>query len=185
MPWQRAGRGDAAVSPVIAVILMVAITVVLSATVYIWVTGFGDQTERAMHASFAARAVDLPSFAAGPGADADQTADALEITYAAGGADLAAGDLKIVVDGVTLVGQTAGSHGFLDTAPPGYCTTLPGASVMASGFTWVRGESLFLWRTDDADCTGAGDLQGWHLVKVVARNLVVLDTVIEVHDPLA
>lgn len=34
-------RDDKAVSPVIAVILMVAITVVLAATVYVWVSGFG------------------------------------------------------------------------------------------------------------------------------------------------
>lgn len=33
---------DEAVSPVIAVILMVAITVVLAATVYVWVSGFGQ-----------------------------------------------------------------------------------------------------------------------------------------------
>ena len=37
-------RGDEAVSPVIAVILMVAITVVLAATVYVWVSGFGSQS---------------------------------------------------------------------------------------------------------------------------------------------
>jgi flagellin-like protein len=35
---------DEAVSPVIAVILMVAITVVLAATVYVWVSGFGAQS---------------------------------------------------------------------------------------------------------------------------------------------
>lgn len=35
---------DEAVSPVIAVILMVAITVVLAATVYVWVSGFGGQS---------------------------------------------------------------------------------------------------------------------------------------------
>lgn len=34
-------KRDDAVSPVIAVILMVAITVVLAATVYVWVSGFG------------------------------------------------------------------------------------------------------------------------------------------------
>lgn len=34
-------QDDQAVSPVIAVILMVAITVVLAATVYVWVSGFG------------------------------------------------------------------------------------------------------------------------------------------------
>lgn len=35
---------DEAVSPVIAVILMVAITVVLAATVYVWVSGFGSNS---------------------------------------------------------------------------------------------------------------------------------------------
>src|SRR5437773_12441924 len=35
---------DDAVSPVIAVILMVAITVVLAATVYVWVSGFGSNS---------------------------------------------------------------------------------------------------------------------------------------------
>ena len=40
-------RGDDdAVSPVIAVILMVAITVVLAATVYVWVSGFGSQSNQ-------------------------------------------------------------------------------------------------------------------------------------------
>ena len=37
---------DEAVSPVIAVILMVAITVVLAATVYVWVSGFGAQSSQ-------------------------------------------------------------------------------------------------------------------------------------------
>ena len=37
---------DEAVSPVIAVILMVAITVVLAATVYVWVSGFGSQSSQ-------------------------------------------------------------------------------------------------------------------------------------------
>jgi flagellin-like protein len=38
---------DEAVSPVIAVILMVAITVVLAATVYVWVSGFGKSGSQA------------------------------------------------------------------------------------------------------------------------------------------
>lgn len=39
-------KEDEAVSPVIAVILMVAITVVLAATVYVWVSGFGAQSSQ-------------------------------------------------------------------------------------------------------------------------------------------
>lgn len=38
---QKFRSNDDGVSPVIAVILMVAITVVLAATVYVWVSGFG------------------------------------------------------------------------------------------------------------------------------------------------
>jgi len=47
---QQRFKNDEAVSPVIAVILMVAITVVLAATVYVWVSGFaseGDGPEQA------------------------------------------------------------------------------------------------------------------------------------------
>ena len=39
-------NNDDAVSPVIAVILMVAITVVLAATVYVWVSGFGSNSSQ-------------------------------------------------------------------------------------------------------------------------------------------
>ena len=39
-------KNDDAVSPVIAVILMVAITVVLAATVYVWVSGFGSNSSQ-------------------------------------------------------------------------------------------------------------------------------------------
>jgi flagellin-like protein len=42
---------DEAVSPVIAVILMVAITVVLAATVYVWVSGFGASGTQAKNLS--------------------------------------------------------------------------------------------------------------------------------------
>lgn len=44
MKANRKFRSDSAVSPVIAVILMVAITVVLAATVYVWVSSFGSQS---------------------------------------------------------------------------------------------------------------------------------------------
>ncbi|HEC76432.1 MAG TPA: type IV pilin [Thermoplasmatales archaeon] len=42
-------KDKAGVSPIIAIILMVAITVVLAATIYVWVTGFksGEQSENA------------------------------------------------------------------------------------------------------------------------------------------
>ncbi|PSG97195.1 hypothetical protein BRD56_05915 [Thermoplasmatales archaeon SW_10_69_26] len=52
-------RSDEGVSPVIAVILMVAITVVLAATVYVWVSGFASEQDGPEQASATAKAIDL------------------------------------------------------------------------------------------------------------------------------
>ncbi|HWG92388.1 MAG TPA: type IV pilin [Candidatus Thermoplasmatota archaeon] len=46
---RRLMNRDEAVSPVIATILMVAITVVLSATVYVWVSGFSGRNDEPMN----------------------------------------------------------------------------------------------------------------------------------------
>jgi len=60
---RRPGRRDGAVSPVIATILMVAITVVLAATVWYWVSGH-DSEEEPSFASAAARGYDANNNAA-------------------------------------------------------------------------------------------------------------------------
>ncbi len=52
-------RDDEGVSPVIAVILMVAITVVLAATVYVWVSGFASEDTGPEQAAATAKGVDL------------------------------------------------------------------------------------------------------------------------------
>jgi len=91
---------DDAVSPVIAVILMVAITVVLAATVYVWVSGFGSNTNTSP-----AHTMSMTS--AGPIATANGDAvasDANEIyskRYTISSADptLMYGDVKLVVAG--------------------------------------------------------------------------------------
>lgn len=58
---QKFLRGDDdAVSPVIAVILMVAITVVLAATVYVWVSGFNTGGSSARTLSLASAKVITP-----------------------------------------------------------------------------------------------------------------------------
>ncbi|MBC7080810.1 MAG: type IV pilin [Thermoplasmatales archaeon] len=44
-------KNKAGVSPIIAIILMVAITVVLAATIYVWVSGFGTRSKGAEEAS--------------------------------------------------------------------------------------------------------------------------------------
>ena len=49
---QRIIKNDEGVSPVIAVILMVAITVVLAAVLYVWAASFLEQGESAPIATF-------------------------------------------------------------------------------------------------------------------------------------
>lgn len=79
---------DDAVSPVIAVILMVAITVVLAATVYVWVSGFGAQSSApakavAMTSAGAISQEDLWDTTAGPPAapGTDGTDDYYQKSY--------------------------------------------------------------------------------------------------------
>lgn len=79
---------DDAVSPVIGVILMVAITVVLSATVYVWVSGFSAQTTQP------ARSISLAKNAPLTGG-----VQAFTITSASG--NLHYSDLQVTVDGAT------------------------------------------------------------------------------------
>lgn len=184
-------NGDEAVSPVIAVILMVAITVVLAATVYLFVSGFGSTDSKIVTASFAAKAVDMPL---GAGKDADTSDDVIELTYTAGSGDLSLADVQIFIDGVSLT-NLAASFNFVEGgtfAATDLCTTQPGGDADA---TWERGGSLYLIDTSNdagvavGDCTGGpsaaadwNSLAGTHLIKVVVQNQVVLDTTLEIHD---
>jgi len=75
-----------AVSPVIGVILMVAITVILAAVIASFVLGLGDQTQDAPTVSF--------------DYDYDQSAGELTITKS-GGDDVTSGQVTVTGDGVT------------------------------------------------------------------------------------
>lgn len=192
--------GQEAVSPVIAVILMVAITVVLAATVYLFVSGFGSDGQKVVTASFAAKTVDMPL---GGGTDTDNSDDVIEITYASGSGDLALGDVKIILNGLTMTNNASGlgngqvlvtdANGDGNWNAGDWCTTHPGADQDAS---WERGAVLYLRDTGTAsiaECAdGAGAVAadwatsvGIHQLKVIVQNQVVLDTTIEVHDNLA
>ena len=89
-------ESEDAVSPVIAVILMVAITVVLSATVYVWVSGFGGNHNQPAHA------ITLLS-------DAPLSGGAKNFTVTASSSDLHYGDLSITRNGQELTFTTAAS----------------------------------------------------------------------------
>lgn len=193
---RTARSADEAVSPVIAVILMVAITVVLAATVYIFVTGFGAQQTQIVTAGFAAKAVDLP----GASGDTDTTDDTIEITYSTGNQDLGSTDVEIFVDGVSLTWFAgAGNRVFVQGANVGqnneWCGSSPGG--VDDDDTFERGAFTYIVRTGAAvassitlcDATptiaSMADITGLHQVKVVTRGQVVLDTSVQVHDSLA
>lgn len=103
----RMRRSDSAVSPVIAVILMVAITVVLAATVYVWVSGFGAQS------SSPAKTMSLTSNGAitmGDYADADVASDDAmkRYTVTAAVSGMKYSDITVTVNGATLAAITDG-----------------------------------------------------------------------------
>lgn len=75
---------DEAVSPVIAVILMVAITVVLSAVVYVWVSGMGEGQDMAPSLSLQSSGSD---------------SSGANYTVISATPDLLWSDLKFLVDG--------------------------------------------------------------------------------------
>lgn len=87
-------RGDDdAVSPVIAVILMVAITVVLAATVYVWVSGFGSQSGNP------AKTISLTSSSSLSNSNSDSWKN---YTVAAATSGMKYSDITLTLDGVTL-----------------------------------------------------------------------------------
>lgn len=122
MPRTRAN--DEAVSPVIAVILMVAITVVLAAVVYVWVSGFqvGNTPPGSMSIAFNGH----------PGA----SNVSYIVTSATSGMHYT--DVALQLDGATL--QYANLTAGAPTAdkwclwnPAGYCNASPGSATLNAG----------------------------------------------------
>jgi FlaG/FlaF family flagellin (archaellin) len=166
---------------------MVAITVVLAATVYLWVSGFGSNQSNLVQASFGAKAVDLPS------GDADSSDDVIQLTYVSGPEDLNAGDVAVSIDGVLLLNDTSTSiaANFFPGGTAGssvWCTTNPGGDADA---LWERGGSVYMVLGGaSADCTDGiqmadidtPGIDGVHQITISVKGQVVLDTSIEVHD---
>lgn len=95
---------DDAVSPVIAVILMVAITVVLAATVYVWVSGFGQSGSQAKTISFSTTS----------------SSGVATMTLVSAASNLNWNNIRITVDGATTYGilaQGSGWSAFGQSAP--------------------------------------------------------------------
>lgn len=99
---QKFRSNDDGVSPVIAVILMVAITVVLAATVYVWVSGFGGGQGAAAKTISLASAGSITTARDGAGT-ANTTGDQLKnFTVSSATSGMKWSDVTITLDGATI-----------------------------------------------------------------------------------
>jgi len=154
---------DNAVSPVIATILMVAITVVLAATVYVWVSGFNNQDQGPENVALSTSSMD---------ADRNGASDWIRVTLTRGEN---APYSNTIVSAQVIHGSTVLSSAndwLLCTSPSG--TTLGGNQICtaASQFdgsdVWAVGASLFI------PCQG----EGQHTITVGLAGSTVLDTTV-------
>ncbi|HVL47948.1 MAG TPA: type IV pilin [Candidatus Thermoplasmatota archaeon] len=105
-------RDNEGISAVIGAILMVAVTVMLAATVYTVVNGFGgDGVGAPTNAAFKVQAIDT---------DDDGVTDTMKLIYVSG-PNLDVGKVRIVAPGVSWVGTPSAtwSAGDFITAAPG------------------------------------------------------------------
>jgi len=158
---------ERAVSPVIGVILMVAITVILAAVIGTFVLGLGDQVQSTTpQASFGfdSGTTDMQVWDVGP-TDAEEatiTVDSVTITHETGDT-IDANDLRVTVDGKTAYSveeldsteegeEVAGT--FSDEVSAGSTTTIVAS---ANNPDITTGESRYLIEDDDTLDIDASD----------------------------
>lgn len=140
-PCRHCRRDDRAASAVIGVILMVAITVVLGATVFVWAQGFGNNGKAAELASVWARGGD---------SDGDRMTDYIRVMLVKGdnapyGYDES--PAGVLVNGQSPAGPFDIANGDVCLEPPsgGVCTNAfgdPGAAKPDS--TYDVGQTLYI-----------------------------------------
>ncbi|WP_049908828.1 MULTISPECIES: type IV pilin [Halorubrum] len=120
-PSNQSNADDRAVSPVIGVILMVAITVILAAVIGTFVLGLGDQLgDTAPQASFSVDNVEL-----------NESSDDVNVSITkTGGQDLDPSQITVSIDG-TRSGTVADGSGLTDTWQSG---TTAGIGPIGSGY---------------------------------------------------
>ena len=138
---------EEAVSPVIAVILMVAITVVLAATVYVWVSGFGNNSSAPAKSLALTSAGAITDDCAGDGATTtNDYCKSYLIASASPG--LKYSDLSLQLDGVAITFDANGCDSVLGASNEwGACagaTDRTGAAVVSAGETLKVGSTASL-----------------------------------------
>ncbi|PSG97196.1 hypothetical protein BRD56_05920 [Thermoplasmatales archaeon SW_10_69_26] len=149
-------KADEGVSPVIAVILMVAITVVLAATVYVWVSGFASEQEGPEQASATASGVDL-----GDNGDVEW----VKVTLTSG-ENAPYGSDDVTTSGTDPSGNSLAidTHFCTDAKQGGSdeCTN----DFKSSSSDWKVGQNLWVPCQEE----------GTHLVTISVRDSTILDT---------
>jgi flagellin-like protein len=149
-------RSDEGVSPVIAVILMVAITVVLAATVYVWVSGFASDDTGPEQAAATAKGVDL---------DDDGDVEWIRVTLTSG--ENAPYDFEDVTNSTTANNGTQIGETCMDAQG----ATWSGGNISCDGTEFSGGDS---WDVGDnlwMPCLG----DGTHLTTWSVRDSTILD----------
>ncbi|AFK20141.1 type IV pilin [Haloferax mediterranei ATCC 33500] len=141
MKFKQLLTDDSAVSPVIGVILMVAITVILAAVIGTFVLGLGQQTGTAPQASF-----DFDYTNNSANSDASADGDVLEITHETGD-KIPAARLSVVIDGAK---DGEGNGASLDSGEP----SIP--DPMSAGKTITVDDDSFSGLATGSGENGAG-----------------------------
>ncbi|WP_396611912.1 type IV pilin [Haloferax sp. S1W] len=150
MKFQELLTDDGAVSPVIGVILMVAITVILAAVIGTFVLGLGEQTETAPQASFSFDYVD------------DGSSDNLTVTHDSGQSissdrlNLSSSSDFEYYTGGSLDGTSNSSKTFADMEVTGDVTA--GTSVKVGG-DFNSATFRVIWTADSGSTSAT--LQKW------------------------
>jgi len=140
MQFSKLFDDDRAVSPVIGVILMVAITVILAAVIGTFVLGLGENLQdTSPQASFA--------FDYGPG-EATSNGDMLEITHETGD-EIPASQTNVAISNMSGNDGTA-------TSPFAWETDLGGSSSVSAGSTVTVSEANLPGATEDGDLDLSG-----------------------------
>ncbi len=161
-------RDDEGVSPVIAVILMVAITVVLAATVYVWVSGFSSDDGGPENAQV--RAVGFDS-------DNNGASDWIRLTLVRG-ENAPYGDAAMTFS-LTAPDNTLTTHNASDAAARVLCENPDDGGTADDGLCEVAADAFGNDADDEWD-TGQAlyvpcQENGRHLLSLTIRNSVVLE----------
>ncbi len=158
------GRDDG-VSPVIAVILMVAITVVLAATVYVWVSGFASEDSGPEQASATARGFSTT------GSDTNWIRVTLVKGENAPYGEKQANYTLLDPNGESYSADDSSATNYLCTdakVTTGSCTNAFHDGTGTDANTWDVGEVLYI------PCQDSGD----HSVTITVRGSTILDSAV-------